>query len=423
MNVTPDQIIDALAAYSSTSRLYAITVDLPDSADLMVEAFSGDDQVNDITSRDVIAISTNAFIDLDRLPGQPAQLHVSLADGSRATFAGDVIKASMLGSHGGLTRYGLQIASWMWRLTQARNSRVWQDKTVIEIVETVFNAYLPLAKWRWSDEAAPFVDQVGPRSYCCQYRETDYQFVQRLLAEEGLSWRAEDTDDGPAIVLFADSTQHCAISEDASSAADGGIRFHGIGPAERQDTVQAVHSLRGISASMTSVLSYDSKTKKNVHASLPSRLPASARLPSLEAFDVPGQYAFANRVQAQRYADLQMEGKEARNQLWEGRSTVRTLRAGNRLVIRNLPLKRLATGTFTTLRVWSVGVNNLPTKAQQGLAILFGSIPEQLAENLRGQDIPGYDLVVAQAYKTGYANAFKAVQADVPWRPLLPGSV
>ncbi len=425
MNITLHQITDALASFTSVSRLYALTLgdaDAPGSADLMVEAFAADDQVNAITSRDIIAVSTNAYLDLDAMLGQNARLEVSLADGSRASFAGDVIEARMLGSEGGLARYGLRVASWMWRLTQVRNSRVWQDKSVIEIVENVFGAYSPLALWRWSDEAEPFISQVGQRSYCCQYRETDYQFVQRLLAEEGLSWRAEDTDDGQGIVLFADSTQDSAISEDASSALDGGIRFHGIGPSERQDTVQAVRSLRTIGASMTTVLSYDYKAKKVVHASSPSRLPASARLPSLESFDVPGQYAFANGDQAQRYADLQMEGREARSQLWEGRSTVRTLRAGNRMNILNLPLHELGTGSFTTLRVWSVGVNNLPSKAQQGLAELFGPIPELLTEIVCGQDVPDFELVVAQAYKTGYANAFSAVQSDIVWRPQLPGS-
>lgn len=425
MNVTLEQITDALASFTSVSRLYALTVgdiDSPVLSDMMVEAFAADDRVNDITSRDVIAVSTNAYHDLNAILGKSARIEISLADGSRTSFGGNVIEARMLGSEGGLARYGLRIASWMWRLSQVRNSRVWQDKTVIEIVEKVFAAYSPIARWRWSDEAAPFIDQVGQRSYCCQYRETDYQFVQRLLAEEGLSWRTEDTEDGQGIVLFADSTQDSAISEDASSAADAGIRFQGIGPTERQDTVQAVRSLRTICATTTTVLSYDYKAKKVVHASSQSRLPASSRLPVLESFDVPGQYAFANGGQAQRYADLQMEGRESRSQLWEGRSTVRTLRAGNRITILNMPLQKQGTASFTTLRVWSVGVNNLPSKAQQGMAELFGPIPELLTDIVRGHDVPDFELIVAQAYETGYANAFSAVRADVAWRPQLPGS-
>lgn len=423
MTLHLDEVSAALAAFSSTSRLYALAVgNAGHCADLMVEAFAADDKIDGVALRDVIAVSNNASIDLASLIGQPARLDVSLADGSRTTFGGEVIEARMLGCQGGLARYGLRLASWMWRLSQVRNSRVWQDKSVIEIVESVFDAYLPAAIWRWSDEAGPFMQAVGQRSYCCQYRESDFEFVQRLLAEEGLSWRTEDTADGPGIVLFTDSTQASAIDEDASSAADGGIRFHGIGPAERQDTVQVLRSIRTLGASMATVLSYDYKAKKIIAASTPSRLKTGASLPALESFDVPGQYAYASNAHAQRFADLQMEGREARSQLWQGRSTVRTLRAGARLSILDMPLNALSTAAFTTLRVWSVGVNNMPTKAQQALAELFGPIPELLADIVRGEDVPDFAQVVAQACKTGYANYFEAIQSDVVWRPQLEGS-
>jgi hypothetical protein len=49
---------------------------------------------------------------------------MSLADGSRASFSGYVSEAAMLGGEGGLARYRLRLAPWLWRLTQVRNSRV-----------------------------------------------------------------------------------------------------------------------------------------------------------------------------------------------------------------------------------------------------------------------------------------------------------
>ena len=126
-------------------------------------------------------------IALAPLPGQPASLEVSLADGSRNSFSGDISEVAMLGSEGGLARFRVRISPWMWRLGQVRNSRVWQDKSIVEIVESVFEAYLPLAIWRWSDEAGPFMGEEMARSYCCQYRESDLAFVTRLLTEEGLA--------------------------------------------------------------------------------------------------------------------------------------------------------------------------------------------------------------------------------------------
>ncbi|MBC7683953.1 MAG: type VI secretion system tip protein VgrG [Bdellovibrionales bacterium] len=428
MESTPtEQVIAALAQFSADSRLYALMIGDGSawlgSGGLLVEAFAADDALQGIGARDIIAVSTNAHIALAPLLGQIATLEVSLADGTRTSFAGNISQIAMLGSEGGLARYRLRLTPWLWRLSQVRNSRVWEDKSVIEIVESVFAAYAPLALWRWSDETGPFMDGALPRSYCCQYRETDLYFVQRLLTEEGLAWHFEQTGEGPGVVLFADTTQLSAIPEDPSSEADGGIRFHNVRAGERQDTVQALRAQRSMTASLTTVLSYDYKAKKVIAASSHSRLQNGSKVPPLESFDVPGQYAFANAAQAQRYADIQMQGLEARGLLWSGRSTLRTLRAGTRVTILDVPLKRLGeTPAFTMLRVTSVGVNNLPAPAQQALAELFGPLPELLEETLQGDVPDDFALVIAQARKTGYANCFEAVAADVVWRPQLPGS-
>ena len=95
---------------------------------------------------------------------------------------------------------------------------------MIEIVDAVFGAHAPLAQWRWSEEAAGFMAHAGARSYCCQYRESDLDFVIRLLTEEGLAWRVEEVEEGEqghCVVLFADTTDSRATPPDPSSAAGG----------------------------------------------------------------------------------------------------------------------------------------------------------------------------------------------------------
>jgi Rhs element Vgr protein len=421
------QVLTSLAKFTSATRLYALTVgdgrlELG-SGELLVEAFAAHDAVQEIDGRDVIVLSTSAHVDLESLLGQPAALEVRLADGTRTSFAGEVSEVAMLGSDGGFARYRVRISSWMWRLGQSRNSRVWQDKTVIQIVDSVFEPYQPMARWRWSEETTAFMHGVPARSYCCQYRESDLEFVRRLLTEEGLSWRFEQTDDGPGAVLFADSSQPSAVPEDASSEADGAIRYHAARSVERHDTVQALVAQRFLHAALVTVASAEYKAKRVVAASSPSRIKNGRNLPELESYDVPGQYAYATIAEAQRYADLQMQAREARSQLWRGRSTVRTLRAGTRLTVSGIPLRQLGdTPAFAILGVTSVGVNNLPPPAQQALAELFGPIPELLEQTARGHEPEELALVIAQARESGYANCFEAVPADVIWYPQLPGS-
>jgi type VI secretion system VgrG family protein len=415
-----EQVAAALTQFSSETRLYELRL-ADDSAALMVEAFTADEGLQAIGYRDIIALSTDAYIQLAPLLGKPATLEISLADGTRGRFSGLVSEAAVLGSVGGLTRYRLRLTPWLWRLSQVRNSRVWQDKTVIEIVEAVFQEHAPLAVWRWSEETEPFMAAAGARSYCCQYRESDFDFVTRLLTEEGLAWRFEETDDGHTMVLFANSVEQSATPEDASSAVDGAIRFHGARAAEVADSIQSLRSHRSLRASLSTVLSYDYKAKIAFSASVPTnQTVGGANAPMLESYDTPGQYFFADGEQARRYALLQMEAQEARRHLWDGRSTVRTLRPGTRFTLTQGPLKTLgdAHPAYVLLRVVSVGVNNLPTPAKQGLEELFGPISELLEESLHEQP-EGFTAVIEQASASGYANHFEAIAAGTPWRPVV----
>jgi len=423
-NPTLQQLAASLIRFASDTRLYELKLQASSGAsgeqqeaELLVEAFASSDALHLIATRDVIAISPDADLAVADLLGRSASLFISLADGSRTEFNGEITTVAMLGSDGGFARYRLRLTPWLWRLDQVRNSRVWQDKTVTEIIDDVFAAYSPLAQWRWSAETAVFMADMGARSYCCQYRESDLAFVDRLLTEEGLSWRFEHVEQAVIVVLFADSRQSSAVPEDFSSKAGGGIRFHGARAGEKSDTILSLHAKRKLRSSLTTLLSYDYKAKKALSGSAPARS-LNTRLPELESFDVPGQYAYPSGALAAHYAEIRMQAQEVASQTWHGRSTVRTLSAGTRIAVTAGPLKQ-ADGNdpvYVLLRVHSVGINNLPTSAQQALAELFGPIPELLQEVTLGAP-EEFALAIEQARATGYANCFDAVAADTVWRP------
>ncbi|WP_409265454.1 contractile injection system protein, VgrG/Pvc8 family [Massilia sp. BHUDP2] len=141
--ILAEQIAVELARFSSTTRLYELSVDDSSAGlstkELLVEAFLADEALNELDVRDLIVLSTNAHIELEKLLGQSAKLQIALANGSRTSFTGEISEVAMLGSDGGLARYRVRISPWLWRLGQVRNSRVWQDKTVIGIVDSVFD--------------------------------------------------------------------------------------------------------------------------------------------------------------------------------------------------------------------------------------------------------------------------------------------
>ncbi|TYZ39039.1 hypothetical protein C2U33_25720, partial [Ralstonia solanacearum] len=79
----------------------------------------------------------------------------------------------------------------------------------------------------------------GTRTHIAQFRETDYRFVTRLLAEAGLGFTTVEDEQAPsghALLIFADSSR---LAEDTASAAEGGIRYHRAHSQEECDAIQA----------------------------------------------------------------------------------------------------------------------------------------------------------------------------------------
>ena len=92
-----DQVVGALGELTSATRLYALSFG-DDGPNLLVEAFSADEGLQAIGARDIIALSTDAHIELAPLLGKPATLETSLADGTRARFSGTGLTSCFGGS-------------------------------------------------------------------------------------------------------------------------------------------------------------------------------------------------------------------------------------------------------------------------------------------------------------------------------------
>ena len=447
-------------AFDSATRLYRIQGE-GEIDQLLVEAWSLEEQLDRPFTLDLYALSLDARIDIQALLGQTVTLQIALADGSLQPRSGIVFKAAAEESDGGFARYRLTLRPWTQLLAHTRQSRVWQDKTTIEIVEDVFSRYAAHAQWRWADDVAahlaqsPFAGSEHKRSYTVQYRETDLAFVTRLLAEEGLGARIEqdsDDEDGAgdggseqassgssakppspchhSLVIFAFSPSQASCPEDATSACGDGIRFHRESAVETSDAVQAFGGLRTLQAASTTVLAWDYASKRSIAASVPTHHEfGGANAPRLESYRPARAHAYSSATQAQRAATLGQEAIEVRNKKWLGRSTVRTLQPGHSFTLIDSPLDDFfslgssglgSTSSsssnedqtrFLVTAVTHAGINNLPKDVGEAIAGRFDCAGVGLLA-------PWVDAEVrAQAIKTGYGNAFEATRAYVPWRP------
>jgi type VI secretion system secreted protein VgrG len=115
------------------------------------------------------------------LVGRPATLLMRLPGKTTRVVQGIVASIAPKGlSHPpALQGYEIRLVPRLWLLKWRRTSRVFQNMDTPSIVAAVLNG-ASVANRSVLSRSYPV------RSYCLQYQETDLQFVQRLLAEEGI---------------------------------------------------------------------------------------------------------------------------------------------------------------------------------------------------------------------------------------------
>jgi type VI secretion system secreted protein VgrG len=208
------------ASGASTATPFELDAGSCAAGELAVVSFRGREQLSRLFRLDAV-VSTDAA-DADGLQsallGQPFCLRVAVPGEDGRVFQGIVAKVEAMGVHAHgphVCRLGLVPSAWL--LKQRKNSRVFQDQTVADIVRAILGEHQLTATWTLTKTYAP-------RTYCVQYQETDYAFVARLLADEGISFYA-DTTDQPVqkalpgqLVLFDDSTLAPPIAGSATLA-------------------------------------------------------------------------------------------------------------------------------------------------------------------------------------------------------------
>jgi len=438
-----------IGQWGTDTRLY--TLSAPSSerslpADLMVESFVLHEAVSHPFALYINALVLDARVELKQLYARPITLHTTLADGSRTRRSGYVTQADALASDGGFARKGLLVQPWLALLRHTLSSRVWQDKSIIDIIEDVFADHATMAAWKWDDGVADHVAQGlfarngGQRSYCVQYRESDLDFVSRLLAEEGLCYRVEEDESAPGghtVVFFANSASQPQDPTSAGGLGVGltgsGIRFHRSSSQEEQDSIQAMAAIRGLGTTATVLQGWDYVANSAITSDVPTNHrwggdEASSLQSWLASYDPTGDYIFGSQAEARFTATRLQEAHEARYKTWLGRGTVRTLRAGTWMAITQSTLDPLAAfgmtpdqKAFFVIATDAYGVNNLPKDLSDTIVKSLGQaeLPPLSLSVDQDRAVLDTQALQQQAAQTGYACQFQALRRHVPWRAVL----
>ncbi len=380
MNAT-DVLASFAAAFSQNQRL--ISLQLGDGAawgeQLLPQRVDGSEGINQAYRYQIDCLSPDGALELKSLLGLPIVLSVADANGDAVERCGVISQAQLLGSDGGFAKYALTAEPPFALLRYRRTSRVFQDLSVPDIVKQV------LAEHQAKNPVFAAVQTLdfklsgthGPRSYCLQYRESDFDFLTRLLAEEGLAWRFEHLPgDNPQVqlVIFDDAF---ALPE----AQEMQVRFHRADATEESDALTEWNSQRQVGSSSVSLASFDYKATSTSQSFDESRIDqgdgGQQLQASFEDYDPQALYYASDAEGLSHYAQLRQQAHDGQKKSFTGSGTLRALQAGQWFRLEDHPAHEWDSAEqreFAVTGLTFTAQNNLPVDLSQQLGLVAPSL-------------------------------------------------
>ena len=401
--------IDALFGVKLSQHARLITLaTAQDSAlpqALVAERFSGREGVNELFDFEIDALSTSTDLDLAEFIGEEITLGLLQPDGSRRSWHGLCVDAEWLGADGGLARYRLHLQPALALLGLRRDSYIFQDKNARDLITELLADY-PQVRFEFDVS-----QELAVRPIWTQYRESDLEFLQRVLAAEGLSWRFEH-DQGDASP--SDGQQHARHkvvffdSMAALPATPGGdvLRFHGVRATDLDDAIDSFAARRRVQANAVTISSWDPTQLVAPAAEQSSNLEIG-ELPALAIYDGSAERRHLDNADADLHSRLMLQALELDNKQFEGAGAVRRMAAGHGFQLTQHENHGDGANAFTALWVEHEARNNF------GPA-LDGAIKELLAAGKEAAAASTLTRFVGDELEPGtYRNRFACVRDTV----------
>ncbi len=359
--------------YTQQNRLLKLDTPLGDDV-LLLQGFTGREGISQLFKFDLDLLSDQDSIDFKTIIGQKVTIRVLLSDGSTERyFNGYVSRFAQSGSDTRFTHYHMEVVPWLWFLTLQADCRIFQNKSVPDIIDDVMKRYAQ------KDIKKSLLGTYQPREYCVQYRETDFNFISRLMEEYGIFYYFEHQN-GKHTLVLTDSNSTLQECPEQSSATYNQTS----GDLDSEDVVTAWHMEQEIRTGACVLVDYNFKTPNaDLLAGGFTIVEDLGGSKDLFLYDYPGGYE--DNSQGSNLAKIRMQEQEASHLVASGSSVCRAFTSGY-----NFGLKEHYRNDMNTSYVL--------TQVQHVASVSSYSQKQS-----------------AQA--AHYSNNFTCIPADVPFRP------
>ncbi|MBT2744824.1 MULTISPECIES: type VI secretion system tip protein TssI/VgrG [unclassified Lysobacter] len=352
---------------STQHRMFLLRCPLGEDA-LLVRGVQGREALSRPFEFSLDLISDRDDIQPEDVIGKRSTLCIETMDGERH-FTGLMSRFSRVGAtpapegaEGEFYAYECDLVPWLWFMLQHEDSRIFQDKSIPDIVEEVFKQF------QFTDYELRLSGEHPPLTYCAQYRETNFAFISRLLERAGIYYFFRHEPESETLVLTDNRDHNPRLEPDA-------LPFHDLAMAEASDCVTALKRRERIHTGRVVLRDYDfERPSTDLEISVDSLVHIGDNS-NYERFVHPGGYT--DRALGEGLARVMIESEEADQDLLDATSDVRTLMPGHVFGLERHPEDAL-NEDYLVVAVEHRGRNNLGSDQDSGYDNRFSMIPHRV---------------------------------------------
>lgn len=304
--------------YTQDGHLIAVKTPLGKD-ELYLKSFRGQEEFSRLFRYDLELWADTPSIDAKAIVGKNITVSIRYPDDSERYFNGIVGRFAYTGTGDRFSSFRVEMVPEFWFLTRTADCKIFQNKKVPDIIQEVFAS----AEYKNFD-LSKVTGSHPQREYCVQYRESDFNFVSRLMEEEGIFYFFKH-DDGKHTLVLADNTsayENCKEHE---------VTF-------RRNTAGHFDMLTGWEHQVTFTsgkwahTDYHFETpKSNLKAEASTTVPLDG-VKKYEVFDYPGEYT--EKKVGDSLVRLRMEQEEVGHDMVQGASVCRSFTPGGKFKVR-----------------------------------------------------------------------------------------
>jgi len=282
------------------------------------------EQLSSLFEYELELLSEDINIKHEDLLGQPVTAKLRLLDGGERYFNGIVNRFTQIGFDGAFAIYQATLVPWTWFLTRTADCRIFQEKTVPDIIKEIFREH------GHTDFEESLTGSYRQWVYCVQYRETDFNFVSRLMEQEGIYYYFKHQDGKHTLVLADGYIAHSTIPgfEEVPYFPPDESSFR------ERDHIDDWLIVREVQPGAFAHTDFDfTAPRKNLLAK--SSSPKRHDLADHEVYDYPGEYL--ERGDGETYARVRLEEMHAAYETARAEGNARGLAAGALFSLTNYP--------------------------------------------------------------------------------------